>query len=120
LRYSFCKERKKVPPPSSPYIAHKICQIWLICKGRKPRSKKTKEEAENQRNAWLCRAESIKPAFLDKNSSVHTPSGSDSTLPNRCEVWGEGGRGDERHMGEKGTDKEQEKECLKVKMPERT
>ncbi len=51
---------------------------------------------------------------------MHTPSGSDSTLPNRCEVWGEGGRGDERHMGEKGTDKEQEKECLKVKMPERT
>ena len=45
------------------------------CKGRRPRDKKPKGAAENQRNAWLCIAGIRKPGFLDKNSSVHTPSG---------------------------------------------
>jgi len=30
--------------------------------------------ADNQRNAWLCIAESKKPGFLDNKSSVHAPS----------------------------------------------
>ncbi len=117
--HSFCKETNKVPPPSSLYIAHKICQIWLICKGRKPRSKKSKEEAENQRTAWLCIAESRKPGFLDKNSSVHTPSGSDSTLPNRCEVWG-GWKGWWETHGGKGDRHRTEERMSENKMPERS
>ncbi len=75
VSYSFCKHSNKVHPPSSPYITQKIRQIWFRCKGRRPRNKKTGGAAENQRNAWLCIAESRKPGFLDKNSSVHTPSG---------------------------------------------
>jgi hypothetical protein len=53
-------------------------------------------------------------------------AGSDLSRPGQIPDYrtgvkcGEGGRGDERHMGEKGTDKEQEKECLKVKMSERS
>ncbi len=64
-------------PPSSPYITHKIRQICFVYKGRKPRNKKTKGAAENQRNAPLCKAESRKPGFLDNKSSVHAPSGID-------------------------------------------
>jgi hypothetical protein len=75
VNYIFFKQSNKVHPPSSPYITQKIRQIWFSCKGRRPRDKKTKGAAENQRNAWLCIAESRKPGFLDKNSSVHTPSG---------------------------------------------
>jgi hypothetical protein len=63
------------PPPSSPYITHKIRQICFIYKGRKPRNKKTKGAADNQQNARLCKAESRKPGFLDNKSSVHAPSG---------------------------------------------
>jgi hypothetical protein len=36
--------------------------------------KKTKGEAENQRNARLCIAESRNPGFLNNKTSVHTPS----------------------------------------------
>ncbi len=74
VSYSFCKQSNKVHLPSSPYITQKIHQIWFSCKGRKQRNKKTTGAAENQRNAGLCIAESRKPGFLDKNSSVHTPS----------------------------------------------
>ena len=55
-------------------MTQKIRQISFICKGRRPRNKKTKGVAENQRNVWLCIAESRKPGFLDKNSFVHTSS----------------------------------------------
>jgi hypothetical protein len=58
------------------YITQKIRQIWFSYKGRKlRRNKKTGRVAENQRNVWLCIAESRKPSFLDKKSPVHTPSG---------------------------------------------
>jgi hypothetical protein len=67
--------KQSPPPPSSPYITHKIRQICFIYKGRKPRNKKTKGAADNQRNARLCKAESRKPGFLDNKSSVHAPSG---------------------------------------------
>ncbi len=69
-------QTNKVPPtPSSPYITHKIRQICFIYKGRKPRNKKTKGAAENQRNTPLYTAESRKPGFLDNKSSAHAPSG---------------------------------------------
>ena len=76
MRYSFCKQTSKVPspPPSSPYITHKIRQICFIYKGRKPKNKKTKGAADKQRNARLCKAETRKPGFLDNKSSVHAPS----------------------------------------------
>ncbi len=73
--YSFCKQTNKVRSPSSPNITQKIPQISFSCKGRKPRSKKTKGATENQQNAWLCIAESRKSGFLDEKSSMHTPSG---------------------------------------------
>ncbi len=75
VRYSFCKQTNKVPPPSSPSIIHKICQIWFSCKGRKPQNKKTKGVTENQRSVRLCGAESRNPGFLNNKSSVPTPSG---------------------------------------------
>ncbi len=33
------------------YMTQKIRQIWYSCTGRRPRNKKTKGAAENQRNA---------------------------------------------------------------------
>ncbi len=66
VRYSFCKHTSEVHPPSSPYMTQKIRQIRFSCKGRRPRNKKTKGVAENQRNVWLWIAESRKPGFLDK------------------------------------------------------
>ncbi len=52
-----------------------------------------------------------------KDSNVG--AGTDLSRPGQIPVYRTGvkcgGRGDERHMGEKGTDKEQEIECLKVK-----
>ncbi len=73
VRYSFCKQTNEVHLPSSPNMTKKIRQISFSCKGRRPRNKKTKGVAENQPNVWLCKAESRKPGFLDKNSYVHTP-----------------------------------------------
>jgi hypothetical protein len=55
------------------HVTQKIHQF--SCKGRKPRNKKTKGTAEDQRNAQLCITESRKPGFLDYKSSVHAPSG---------------------------------------------
>ncbi len=57
------------------FSKQKLRQIWFSCKGRIPRNKKTKEEAENQRNVWLGIAESRKPGFLNKKLPVHTPPG---------------------------------------------
>ncbi len=55
-------------PPSFPYVTHKIRQIWFSFEGRKPRNKKTKGAAENQRNPRLCIAESRKPVFFFLNN----------------------------------------------------
>ncbi len=60
-----------LPTPSSPYISHKDRKI--CCKGRRPRNKKTKGVAENQRNVRICIVESRKPVFLIINRLCISP-----------------------------------------------
>ncbi len=72
------------PPPSSSYITHKICQIWFSCKGRKPRNKKPKGAAENQRKKRLCIAESRKPGLINC-LCIHLPD----SLTRRCCIKGQ-------------------------------
>ncbi len=95
MRYSFCKQTSKVHPPSSPYITLKIRQMWFSCKGRKPRNKKTKVVAENQRNAWLCIAES--QVFLIKTHLCIHPQDWGPAAGGGS--WGFWGQGSVRHLG---------------------